>query len=342
MAKRLKSLQSVSLLQVAQQSGVSGCTASRVLNGKAKDISLATHERVRQAAQDMGYVPNRMARSMGRGRTDTLGMMISGQANPFFTQIIEAVETEGLRFGYQSLVDAGPSQRGTSAGHGKLRGWPVDGIIMWTNGADRAADYLGPSAAQTPVVYLSGSPILDVDNVYFDGSEGVRQAITHLLARGKRRIAYLAPFPLSEIYHDPRYDAYADACREAGLPVRFLETPEHEETRAAGLTVGQELARQGVAERPDAVLCHNDMLAVGVNCGLRRAGVRVPRDVAVVGQDGTEEGAYLVEPLTSIVAPAQPLCEAALALLLRRMAADNDDLPQHICISTELRIGMTS
>ena len=331
----------ISLKQVAQRAGVSDCTASKVLSSVQSRISPDTRERVLQAAHEMGYVPNRIARSLGRGRTETLGLMISGQANPFFTKILEALETESARRGYQTIVDSAPSARGTFGGHGKLRGWPVDGALMWSNGPDRISDYLGASAAETPVVYLGGSSIPAEDVVSFDGCEGVRQAITHLLAAGRRRIAYVAPYPNYPPYHDARYTAYTEACREAGIRVQFLETSGHEETRAAGLTVGTELAECPASARPDALLCHNDILAVGINCGLRRAGVRVPDEIAVVGQEGIDEGQFLVEPLTTVSFPVQPFAEAALRLLLRRIQGD-DSLPEQVVIPTTLLVGKTT
>ena len=332
----------VSLGQVAARAGVSGCTASKVLSSTPGRISPQTHERVLRAAQELGYEPNRLARSLGRRRTDTIGLMISGLANPFFAHIMETAEAIAQSHGYQALADSAPSVRGTFGGHGKLRGWPVDGILMWSNGQESATDFLGPSVSETPVVYIGGGQVSGADSVVFDGCRGIQEVMQHLLERGRRRIAYLAPFPHSAEYHDSRYDTYAQACHDAGLPDLLLETPGHEETREAGLAFAQELVTWPAVSRPDALLCHNDLLAIGVNCGLRRAGVRVPEDIALVGQEGIKEGQFLPEPLTTVKAPVLPLCEAAVALLLRRMGGDKTSPPEQIVIATHLSVGGTT
>ena len=320
----------VSIADVAKRAGVSGGTVSHVLNnnGGAR-IAPATQERVRAAAAHLGYQPNRLARSLGRQRTDTLGLMISGLQNPFFVHLLEAAERRAQKMGYHVMLDTAPSVGGTYHEHGKLRGWPVDGVLMWTIQCQQAQTYLGPQAADLPTVYLGNVGTCFGEAVMFDIEPAARQAAEHLLARGRRKLAYLFPYPAvlenpdsaheGVIYEEGRYAAYAKVCRDAGLPLELVIMEKPEETREAGWLTGLALAARPASERPDAVLCLNDVVAQGVLFGLRRGGLRVPEDVAVVGCDGIAEGRFLETPLTTIVLDVETLCARGLDLLARRL-----------------------
>jgi DNA-binding LacI/PurR family transcriptional regulator len=315
----------ISIREVAAQAGVSRTTVSQVLNNNAQArITDETRERVRRVAQETGYRPNLLARSLGRRRTDTLGLMISGLRNPFFVSLLEAAEAVALEAGYQVLADTAPaSALGSYSEHGRLRGWPVDGVLMWGFPHQVASNYLGPQSQDIPVVYLGYTRRDGTCAVAFDLHGGGRQAAEHLVTQGYRRITYLYPYraglqepanPSAEPA-DLRYQAYREVCRDAGLEPRTILMPREEETRAAGLEAGLRLAALAPSERPDAVLCFNDVIAVGVYHGLRRAGLSVPGDMAVIGFDGIEEGRFLDKPLTTVVSPADVLCREAFGLL---------------------------
>jgi LacI family transcriptional regulator len=331
---------SSSIRDVAASAGVSLTTVSQVLNGRENArIAPATQERVRRAAQELNYQPNRLARSLIMGRTDTIGMMISGFRNPFFVQLLESMEQMIQAAGYQSLLDAAPSFRGSYRAHGELRSWPVDGVLMWAHASQQVSDYLHGTAI--PVVYLGAQRRGDrSDAVSFDLYGGARQAAEHVIERGHKRIAHVAPYEFSQWSpEEERSRGFRDACAEHGLPLETIVATEQAETREAGWHLGQLIAGRSKAKRPQALLCHNDVMAVGVYHGLRRAGLRVPENIAVVGVDGIEEGLYLDRPLTSVVIPAEEICRRALDILLKRIAGNQDDFPQQVVVPTTLRIG---
>ncbi len=330
----------VSIREVAARVGVSPGTVSHVLNGnQSARIAPATQERVRRAAAEMGYRPNRLARSLGKGRTDTIGLLVSGLRNPFFVDIMENAEALAMEAGYQVLLDAAPSMHGTYKAHAKIQGWPVDGVLMWAARYENLAMYLGPQAENLPVVYLGSVREDGSDWVSFALHDGGRQVTEHLLSRGYRRIAYASPYAFGEDRHEEaRHQAYKEVCRAAGLEPEFVLLGG-QETRAAGKQAGSEIAARPAADRPDAVLCHNDTIAMGVYCGLRRAGLRVPEDVAVAGFDGVDEAQYLEVPLTTVHTPADALCRRALGILSRRLAGDRETPPQQVLVPTELRVG---
>jgi len=345
----------VSIGDVAKQAGVSSGTVSHVLNnnGRAR-IAPATQERVRQVAAQMGYQQNRLARSLGRQRSDTLGLMISGLQNPFFVHLLEAAERRAQDMGYHVMLDTAPSVGGTYHEHSKLRGWPVDGVLMWTIQRQQAQTYLGPQAADLPTVYLGNLGTCSGEAVMFDIAAGARQAAEHLIGGGRRRLAYLFPYPSVLLNPDSlhqgvlaeegRYATYVQVCREAELSLELIIMEKPEETREAGWLTGLAIAARPAAERPDAVLCLNDVIAQGVLFGLRRGGIRVPEDVAVVGCDGIAEGRFLETSLTTIRLDVETLCMYGLDLLSRRLAAGRgaDLPPKQIIVPAALWIGETS
>jgi len=336
----------VSLKEVAQAAGVAVGTASHVLNGNAAArIALATQDRVRKAASELGYRPNRFARGLVRGRTDTLGLFVSAFRNPFFAELAEATERATLDAGYHPLLNSAPSVRGSYKGHTKVVATelPVDGVVMWAREHQSLADVLGPlQAARMPVVYLCGAPRPDgADGIHFDLASGVEAAAALVLERGYRRPAYVALFASTEwLAGEARFLGYRKAFEAAGVPLLVVALESEEETRWAGREAGMRVAAMPAAERPDVMLCLNDVVAIGVVHGLRRAGLNVPEDVAVVGFDGIEEGQALDKPLTTVSVPVQELATQAVTRLLARIA--NPDLPpEQRCIPTRLLNGET-
>jgi DNA-binding LacI/PurR family transcriptional regulator len=329
----------VSIRDVAKTAGVSSCTVSKVLNKVPSRIAPATRDHVLQVAWNMGYQPNRFARGLGAKRTETIGLMVSGLQNPIFVEIAEAAEQVMMDAGYQVVLDSAPARHGTFVSHGKLRGWPVDGVLMWAPPHIEVTKYLGASASNLPVVYL-GYPRTDgSDAVYFDLQGGGRQIGDHLADRGYESVLYV-----SHGWHEERHAGMMETCRAHGISVETVNLPDFQETRAAGFAIGQEIAARPADQRPRAVVCHNDVVAVGLFRALRRAGLRVPEDIAVVGFDGIEEGQYLDTPLTTVVTPADTLCRVAANLLLARMTGVPGTPPpgQQIAVPSRLSVGGTS
>ncbi len=346
----------VSLREVAEKAGVARGTVSIVLNNRADEvrISIETQERVRRAAEELGYQPNRLAQVLGKGRTNVIGLMIPGLRNPFFLGLLEKAEELAFEAGYDVLTDTAFQMRASFHARGKLSGWPMDGVLIWVRPDQTASDYLGGWTADVPVVYLGYARSDDTDFVAIDRESGVRQVMAHLSEQGYRRIAYLYPWtdlqPL-----DSRYVVYAAVCAEMGQepeqihlaplePRDRLSLITQAGLREAGLKTGLELAARPRRDRPDAIVCHNDLVAIGLFHGLRRAGLSVPGEMAVVGFDGIEEGQYLDKPLTTVVSPGARLIETAMEILERRLAPPEGAAlpPQQVFLPSVLRVGQTA
>ncbi|MDR3709309.1 MAG: LacI family DNA-binding transcriptional regulator [Capsulimonadaceae bacterium] len=335
----------ITLDEVASKAGVSRGTASLVLNDRTNArIGVETRQRIRRVAQELGYEPNLFARSLSTRRTNTIGLIVPSLRNAFFADVMDAAEVSAHKAGYQALLDAAPfgENPGDTVVH-KLRGWQFDGVLIYSIRGVSAEDILGPQASRVPVVYLGNAPSPQYDCVVFDLADGARQLVEHLVERGYRRIAYVSPFDanLARLY-EPRYIAYVDVCERAGLPVRFVRTFPEEETREAGLRTAERLALEPDDVRPDAIVCHNDTVAIGAYCGAGRAGLRVPDDLAIAGFDGIEEGQYLVRSLTSVVTPIAPFCAAGIELLVNRIRDAGPREARTVTLPVSLRIGDTT
>jgi len=333
----------VSIREVAEKVGVSAGTVSHVLNGNASArIAPATQDRIRQAAEDLGYSPNRLARGLGRGRTDTIGVIISGLRNPFFADIVETVVGITVAAGYHAIVEVTPQPPGDTKRKGNLSGWPVDGILLWAQPWQTLVDHAGKSAQHIPVVYLGYPRTDETDWVAFDLYGGGRVLTEHLFAQGYKRTWYFTPFRENvPVAREARIVAYLDTCARYGQTGRVVLLSRSEETRQIGVETGLQIAAMPPAERPDAIICHNDIVAVGVYHGLIRGGVRVPEEVAVTGFDGIAEGQCLDKPLTTVTTSAEAMCRTAIDLLMKRIAGEPRS-PQGVSIPTTLSIGKTT
>lgn len=337
----------VTLRDIAKQAGVATGTVSHVLNNnQSVRIGPETRERVSRIASELGYRPNRLAVSLVRQRTQTIGLMVSGLRNPFFVEVLETAEEGALRRGYTVALDAACELRRDIAPQSRLLGWPVDGILQWAVSDHRAGKYVGFGNRDVPVVYMGHAREDDCDYVAFDLYGGTMCGLRHLYDRGRRRIAYLGT---ANEDVDARFRAYIDFCCEAGMqPVHLgsllgqtVRWTTQEGMRQAGLTSALRLISDYSGKLPDALFCFNDLLAIGAYHGLRRGGVQVPIDVAIVGFDGIEEARVMDKPLTTVRSPVPELIDRCLTILTDRLSGQALGTFQEV-IKCDLVIGETS
>jgi LacI family transcriptional regulator len=200
----------------------------------------------------------------------------------------------------------------------------LDGVLIWSETITEVRERVQQPDMQNTVVM--GYRIPERDCVSPTLEVGVREALEHLYQGGRRKIGYLAPQVALRREGDPRYEVYCNAMREWGLEERVyaFDGPAFDAGSA------RERAEQiGASENPpDALFCLNDMAAIGALIGLRRSGLRVPQDVALVGCDDLPLAAQMDVPLTSIHYPLAEMCRIAVSMLLERIGERSaDDLP---------------
>jgi DNA-binding LacI/PurR family transcriptional regulator len=334
----------VSIVQIAKQAGVSAATVSKVLNNaEGARVGAATRERVIKVAKDANYQPNRMARSMVRKQTNTVGLMVSGLENPFFVAVMEALERPLVQSGYQVMLDSAPSDLGTYMTHGNIRGWPVDGVLMWAFTDQTATEFLGPIAEALPTVYLGYKRTDRTDWVAFDHYLAGHLAAEHLLEIGHRRLIIVTPHVTNNVLlADERYFGIKDACKDSGASCDHYLVAGLQSIRSAAFETGQRLAAERRAdEAPMALVCHNDQIALGVMHGLRREGMRIPEDFAVVGFDGIDEGRYQDIRLTTVVSPLQEFGDSAVRILMERLSNPTGE-KSHTTVKPQLSVGSST
>lgn len=306
----------VSVKDVAAAASVSVGTVSNVLNRPEK-VSPATVERVQRAIDELGFVRNDAARQLRAGRSRSIGLVVPDLGNPFFAEIVRGAEARAGEEGLVVLVGSSDEDAEREDAYLELfREQRVNGVLI-TPAASGVARLERVHASGTPVVLVDhdvpGSPFR---SVAVDDVEGGHLAVAHLLATGRRRIAFLAG-PLGIRQVADRLEGARRAIAEVeGATLEVLEVPAL--TVLQGRAAGEALVGRAAAARPDAVFAANDLLAVGALQALSLlADVRVPDDIALIGYDDIDFAAATIVPLSSIRQPAHLLGWTAVDLLLR-------------------------
>jgi len=306
----------VTMAEVAAHVGVSTATVSRILSGALR-ARPATRERVFAAVEELGYRPSGVARSLKLRRTRTIGLIITDVENPFFAEIVRAVEDAAMGLAYAVVLCNGADDPEREAAYLEiLAERRVDGIIVATGGVgERHARWL--ATAPLPVVMMNSEIAMPgVPTILSDNRAGGRLAVDHLLGLGHRAIAHISA-PRVHGAARPRLAGIRDGLVAAGLAARALVTVNGDGHVAGGGRAMQRL----LTRAPDltAVICYNDLTAIGALRALRAAGRRVPDDVSVVGFDGLSLAAYIDPPLTTIAQSTTAMSRWAVRRLIERI-----------------------
>ncbi len=293
------------IADVAERSGVSTATVSRVLSGAvpARD---ATRERVLAAARDLDYRPSGIARALKRSETRTIGLLITDIGNPFFPQIVRAIEDEAHQRGYGVvLCNAADDPDRELAYLDILLERRVDGLIVASARTTRRhADRL--ASVPMPVVLVNSDVAADgLPGITVAHRHGARMAAEHLLALGHRRLAHVTAPSSQAAAARQRLAGVTDALRAAGLNPSSLLVAGGDEHVDGGARATELLLAEHPA--PTGIVCYNDLTAVGALRAIHAAGLRVPHDVSVVGFDDIELAAWTDPPLTTIRQPTDAL-----------------------------------
>jgi len=302
---------------VAERAGVSAMTVSRFFNDPSK-LAKATYERVKLAVDELAYVPNAAARSLIRGRSDTVALVVADIRHPFFMAVARGVEDVAQAANYvlflgnsdetlareRQYLDAVISRR-------------VDGVILApTHGKRHNLEMLRRRGVPT-VLIDRRLPEYDLDVVRGDTFRGGQLLTEHLVGEGYRDIVFIGGYPGVSSLVD-RLSGYQAAMEDAGLaPVSELGRYDQETgDRIVAALVAR--ARKGQGSLPEALIAANNMVALGALLALRRHGLRVPEDIALAAFDDFEIDAQLDPFLTVIRQPAYDIGREAMQLLLER------------------------
>ncbi len=318
---------------VARLAGVSMATAARALGGYGY-VSDRAKDKVMRAARSLDYHPNAIARSMIKGRTNTLAVIVSDNANPFFAAVVRGVEDVVLAQGYAIILCNADEDPAKEAMYLRtVRQKRVDGLIISPSGG--GIELLqGLLAGGIPAVQvdrrLDG---LKTDAVLTDNRAGVRAAVEHLIRLGHRRIGIISG-PRRLYTGRERLDAFLDTLRRARIKPNERWILEGTFKERSGYDLVGELLR--LSRRPTALFVANNLMTIGTLLRLKEEGVAIPKEMAVVGFDDMYWAPVLTPPLTAVAQPGYALGTAAAQLLLRRLAAQRGGPPETIVLQPQL------
>ncbi len=318
-AKRRRA--TVNIHDVATRARVSIATVSRVVNRVATvDKDLAN--RVWKAVNEVGYVPDSQARALVSGRSRILGLMVSEITNPFFPELVQEFENLAVAQGYEVMI--GSTNYDAARTESLIRRMlqrNVDGVAVMTFGVEQ--DLVKKLVEhEFPLVFVDAGP--DMPNIRVlkvNYGEGIREAVQHLAALGHRQIAFITG-PLRMRTAVIRRDAFRKAMTELGLtapPTYIVEGNRH--SMEGGKSAMERLA--ALPELPTAVICSNDMTAIGVLHALDQTTHNVPKDISVVGFDDVKLAQFMLPPLTTVQMSCKDLAMAAVQALRAGIEVDH-------------------
>jgi len=304
---------------VAARAGVSIATVSRAIN-RVPTVDPALAERVWQVVNELNYFPNTQARALVSGRSRLLGLIVSEITNPFFPELIQEFEQVAVERGYEILIASTNYERKkmeTCARRMLER--KVDGVAVMTFGIE---DFLFErfAADKIPVVFIDAAPTRPLSGfLTVDYRAGIHEAVQHLAVLGHRKIGFIAG-PLRLRSAATRKAAFIDCMKSVGLKVHPAWLVEGDHTLEGGRDAMQKLL--ALSDRPTAVLCSNDMTAIGVQHALFEANMKVPDDLSLIGFDDIHLAEYTIPPLTTIRMSCKDLALRAVNLLMEQLHPD--------------------
>lgn len=316
----------VSIVDIARIAEVSPSTVSRALQDHPR-ISPERRAEIQRLAETLGYRPNQMARGLVTGRSHMLGAVVTDVTDPFVAEVLKGAAAAAREAGYGLLFamsNRDPAQELAAAE--TLLDHDVDGLIVISSRvpsryADLARGGDRETGDQAPVVLvnneLAGARIF---SVRMDNAGGAAEAVAYLRQLGHRRIAFVAG-PEGGRSNRERFAGYLQGIAANGLgPAAELIVSGggllEDGPRALTALTRPEI----VTDRPTAVLCYNDLAAIGLLAAAARAGLRVPGELSVVGFDNIPLSAYATPPLTTVEQPTAALGRAAVESCLRALA----------------------
>lgn len=319
---------SATIYEVAHRAGVSIATVSRV-HRNASLVAPATRERVKRAVAALDYRPSRLGSSLAGGRHDATGIVFPDLSGPYYSAVILGYEEASAAEG-QSVLILATHGRAASAGQVLDLADRVDGVVLFGRTVDDAV-VEALERRRVPVVLLARPTAGSADSVRAESRSTARALTTHLFEHGATRVAFLGD-PHASPDAAERWRGFTDAHRtqrrrswRPAVACGFREA----DGRAAAI----ELLTGG--DRPEAIVCANDEIAMGVLVAARAAGMTVPDDLAVTGWDDIPAARHLAPPLTTVRQPMTDLGRRAAELLRDRITTHRTE-PLHEVLPTEL------
>lgn len=320
--------------EVAKLAKVSTATVSRTINGVAT-VDPVLARRVRRAIEQVGYYPNSQARALVSGRSRIFALVVSEISNPFFPEIVHTFTQLGARYDYEILLTSvRRDSNDLEAVARRMMERRVDGVAILTFGPDDSLIEIFKSR-KVPVFSVGiESPERLCRTVRVDYQHGIRQAVQHLAALGHKRIAFVSGPPHLKSA-STRKTAFEDCMIEIGLKTFPEISVQGDHTMEGGMKAMRQLA--DLRTPPSAVVCSNDLTAIGVIRQAFELSLEVPRDLSVVGFDDIHLAQFMIPPLTTVQMSPAEIAASAFRALLECVNCGDPQISRHVdLIKTQL------
>src|SRR6266568_558209 len=310
----------VTIYDIAKTAGVAKSTVANALTGKGK-VSEATRQRVLQCASEMAYRPNMLARSLSQHKTLTIALVLPSITNPFYPEIMEAIENIVREYEYQTLFcnTHGDFALGRQQMERLMSRW-VDGYIVMGSSLD-IADLTSYFQQGVPIVlcdWQENETPVGIPHVSVDFYRAGQLAAEHLLALGYRHIAIIFDEPQQRL----RLEGFQSVLQAAGIPLPPELIQRGDSTLESGAAAAKNLLAR--PEHPTAIFATTDWMALGAMEVILDEGLRVPQDISIIGLDDIVVSAHLRPPLTTIAVPKSQLAKEATELLFVQINGNKD------------------
>jgi DNA-binding LacI/PurR family transcriptional regulator len=324
------------IYDVAKEAGVSIATVSNAINGKGK-ISKKRREEIFKIMERLQYQPSVIASALTGKKTYTLGLLIPDISNPFFAEIARAIEDQAHQHGYSVIICSTDNKDERVERYiTLLEQKSVDGIIIGT-GIENMEIISQLQSKSTPLAMIAReTPALAVDTVVADDFVGGVLAAGHLASLGHKRLAILSE-NLKVSSSRERIRGFKQGLADAGVSFDDSSIVICEYKVEEGRRGALELLRRGSGERPTAIFCCNDLLAIGALQAAKEIGVRVPEELSVVGFDNTILATVTDPPLTSVAQPMEHMGKLVFNLLIENLEK-KESIKQRVVLRPELVI----
>ena len=301
--------------EIASRAKVSTATVSRTIN-RVPTVDPQLAKRVWKVVEELGYYPNSAARSLVSGRSRVFGLIVSEITNPFFPEIVQTFENLAVQHGYEILLTSTVyDAKRMELAVRRMIERRVDGVAILTFGLEDELIH-DLHYRKVPLVFVDVGPNLPrVSNITINYKHGIRQAVQHLAALRHSRVAFVSG-PLQLKSAMARREAFEESMHEIGLDSSLVVVGNH--TVEGGMRALSELLSQRTP--PTAVLCSNDMSAIGVMREAFQRGIEVPHSLSVVGFDDIRLAQFVIPPLTTVQMSQQELAKMAFEALIKDVA----------------------
>lgn len=309
----------ISIEDIARRAGVSHTTVSRALRDSPL-ISPEVREEIKRLAREMNYVPNAIAQSLQNQRTNTIGVVVTSIADPFYAEVVEGIEQVARSAGLSVLLSA--SHRDVEQEIAAIDNFyrrRVDGILL-ADSRIRQQDMKQLGQIAAPIVLINSQTKEQskmFHSVEIDDRLGGQMAVEHLISLGHTAIGYLGVGDRSRS-NEQRLEGYRMALTKAGLRLidDWIVISDEDFTRTSDVDSGQHMLPKLVAAGVTSICCYNDMIAIGALLACQELGISVPQELSLVGFDGIALSRYVTPPLTTIRQPMLDIGGNAAQMLL--------------------------